>query len=44
VSWAESLVRSIPGAGLRLLHGEGHLMIAPRLEAILKDLVPAQPG
>jgi pimeloyl-ACP methyl ester carboxylesterase len=39
VSWAQHLVRSIPGARLQLLRGEGHLMIAPRLEAILRGLL-----
>jgi pimeloyl-ACP methyl ester carboxylesterase len=38
VGWAELLARSIPGARLRLLPGEGHLMIATRLEAILEEL------
>jgi pimeloyl-ACP methyl ester carboxylesterase len=41
VSWARYLTRSIPGARLQLLHGEGHLMIAARLEAILNELLPA---
>jgi pimeloyl-ACP methyl ester carboxylesterase len=37
--WGELLVRSIPGARLQLRRGEGHLMIAANLEAILEDLV-----
>jgi pimeloyl-ACP methyl ester carboxylesterase len=38
VGWAELLARSIPGARLRLLPGEGHLMIATKLEVILEGL------
>jgi len=37
--WGELLVRSIPGARLQLRRGEGHLMIAANLEAILEDLL-----
>ncbi len=37
--WGELLVRSIPGARLQLRRGEGHLIIAANLEAILEDLL-----
>ena len=39
VAWGEQLAGSIPGAQLRLRRGEGHLMIASNLEAILEDLL-----
>jgi len=39
VAWGELLVRSIPGARLQLRRGEGHLMIAGDLEAILEELL-----
>jgi pimeloyl-ACP methyl ester carboxylesterase len=38
-AWGELLARSISGARLRLRPGEGHLMIAANLEAILEDLL-----
>ena len=38
-AWGELLARSIPGARLRLRPGEGHLMIAASLQAILEDLL-----
>jgi pimeloyl-ACP methyl ester carboxylesterase len=38
VAWGELMARSIPGAQLRLQPGEGHLMIASDLGAILEDL------
>jgi pimeloyl-ACP methyl ester carboxylesterase len=38
-AWGELLARSIPGARLRLRPGEGHLMIAATLEAVLEDLL-----
>ena len=38
-AWGEQLARSIPGAQLRLRRGEGHLMIAANLEALLEDLL-----
>jgi pimeloyl-ACP methyl ester carboxylesterase len=39
VAWGELLARSIPGARLRLVRGDGHLMIAAKLEPILDDLL-----
>jgi pimeloyl-ACP methyl ester carboxylesterase len=41
VRWAELLAQSIPGATLRLIHGEGHLLIATHFEAIVEDLLAA---
>ncbi len=38
-AWGELLARSIPGAQLLLRRGEGHLLIASNLEAILEDLL-----
>jgi pimeloyl-ACP methyl ester carboxylesterase len=38
-AWGELLARTIHGARLRLRPGEGHLMIAANLEAILEDLL-----
>ena len=38
-AWGELLASSIPQARLRLRPGEGHLMIAATLEAVLQDLL-----